>query len=135
MPWCKTKTSLLDTQAVNLCLASLAFAAAAVAALHFALMQTLQQFEEEANAVPAGGNDAFNPFEQPAYAAGGGRGKGKGVTGVCACDGMCARTWAAVCCAQGDTFARIKHKGGAKSVTGGCLPVAVRACGAGMSMN
>jgi hypothetical protein len=48
----------------------------------FLLLQTLQQFEEEANAVPAGGNDAFNPFEQPAYAAGGGRGKGKGVTGV-----------------------------------------------------
>lgn len=44
------------------------------------LESTLQQFEEEANAVPAGGNDAFNPFEQPAYAAGGGRGKGKGVT-------------------------------------------------------
>jgi hypothetical protein len=51
-------------------------------------MQTLQQFEEEANAVPAG-NEAFNPFEAPAYAAGGGRGKGKGVTGVCVGGGGC----------------------------------------------
>lgn len=43
--------------------------------------QTLQQFEEEQNAVPGGGADTFNPFEAPAYAAGGSRGKGKGVTG------------------------------------------------------
>jgi hypothetical protein len=30
--------------------------------------------------VPGGAPDTFNPFEAPAYAAGGSRGKGKGVT-------------------------------------------------------
>lgn len=42
--------------------------------------QTLKQFEQEAQAVPAGDGDAFNPFEAT-YATGGSRGKGKGVQG------------------------------------------------------
>jgi hypothetical protein len=44
------------------------------------LPQTLKQFEDEQNAIPAAGAETFNPFEAT-YATGGSRGKGKGLTG------------------------------------------------------